>query len=103
MLRHYAFGCADCSEGIQNPVIRLIIEQANVPVLVDAGVGTASMRHRYGIGLRWRADEYGIAEAKISADGRGDAPCGIAGRQAYWPTDVKAALCRSCSPLAGLI
>jgi len=29
--------------GIQNPVqIRLIIEQANVPVLVDAGVGTAS-------------------------------------------------------------
>lgn len=29
--------------GIQNPVqIRLIIEEANVPVLVDAGVGTAS-------------------------------------------------------------
>jgi len=29
--------------GIQNPVqIRLIIEQTNVPVLVDAGVGTAS-------------------------------------------------------------
>ena len=29
--------------GIQNPVnIRLIVEQAKVPVLVDAGVGTAS-------------------------------------------------------------
>jgi thiazole synthase len=29
--------------GIQNPVgIRIIIEQANIPVLVDAGVGTAS-------------------------------------------------------------
>ena len=29
--------------GVQNPVnIRLIIEQSNVPVLVDAGVGTAS-------------------------------------------------------------
>jgi thiazole synthase len=29
--------------GIQNPVqVRLMIEQANVPVLVDAGVGTAS-------------------------------------------------------------
>ena len=29
--------------GIQNPVqIRLMIEQAKVPVLVDAGVGTAS-------------------------------------------------------------
>jgi thiazole synthase len=29
--------------GIQNPVhIRLIVEQASVPVLVDAGVGTAS-------------------------------------------------------------
>ncbi len=29
--------------GIQNPVnLRLIIEQANVPVIVDAGVGTAS-------------------------------------------------------------
>jgi thiazole synthase len=29
--------------GVQNPVhIRLIVEQASVPVLVDAGVGTAS-------------------------------------------------------------
>jgi thiazole synthase len=29
--------------GIQNPLnIRLIVEQSNVPVLVDAGVGTAS-------------------------------------------------------------
>ena len=29
--------------GIQNPVtIRIIVEQAKVPVLVDAGVGTAS-------------------------------------------------------------
>ena len=29
--------------GVQNPVgIRIIVEQANVPVLVDAGVGTAS-------------------------------------------------------------
>jgi thiazole synthase len=29
--------------GVQNPLnIRFIIEQANVPVLVDAGVGTAS-------------------------------------------------------------
>ncbi|MBT3307728.1 MAG: thiazole synthase, partial [Alphaproteobacteria bacterium] len=29
--------------GIQNPVnIRIIIEQSNVPVIVDAGVGTAS-------------------------------------------------------------
>ncbi len=29
--------------GIQNPVnIRLIVEQAKVPVIVDAGVGTAS-------------------------------------------------------------
>ena len=29
--------------GLQNPInIRLIVEQANVPVLVDAGVGTAS-------------------------------------------------------------
>jgi len=29
--------------GIQNPVnIRLIVEQANIPVIVDAGVGTAS-------------------------------------------------------------
>ena len=29
--------------GIQNPVnIRLIVEQTRVPVIVDAGVGTAS-------------------------------------------------------------
>ena len=46
--------------GIQNRVtIRLIVEGAKVPVLVDAGVGTASRRGGGdGAGLRRRADEH---------------------------------------------
>jgi thiazole synthase len=46
--------------GILNPWnLKLIIEQAKVPVLVDAGVGTAlGCRHRHGAGLRRRADEH---------------------------------------------
>lgn len=52
--------------GIQNPVnIRLIIEEANVPVLVDAGVGTASDA---AIGMELGCDgilmNTAIAEAK---------------------------------------
>ena len=46
--------------GIQNPVtIRLIVEGASVPVIVDAGVGTASDAARGdGARLRRRADEH---------------------------------------------
>ena len=47
--------------GIRNPYnLHLILEQATVPILVDAGVGTASdAAHRHGAGLRRRADEHG--------------------------------------------
>ena len=46
--------------GIQNRLnIRLIVEQAKVPVLVDAGVGAALGRgDRHGTRLRRRADEH---------------------------------------------
>ena len=41
--RHGAFHPLYLTQQVQNPVnIRLIIEQARVPVLVDAGVGTPS-------------------------------------------------------------
>ena len=72
--------------GIQNPVnIRLIIEQANVPVLVDAGVGTASDA---AIAMELGCDgvlmNTAIAEAKnpiLMAEAMKNAV--IAGRQAY--------------------
>ena len=72
--------------GIQNPVnIRLIIEQANVPVLVDAGVGTASDA---AIAMELGCDgvlmNTAIAEAKnpiLMAEAMKHAV--IAGRQAY--------------------
>ena len=62
--------------GIRNPHnIRLIIENVGVPVIVDAGVGTASRRgDRDGARLHRGADEHrhrGREEA--GADGRGDA------------------------------
>ena len=46
--------------GVQNPVnIRLIVEQARVPVIVDAGVGTASdAAIAMELGVRRRPDEH---------------------------------------------
>ena len=75
--------------GIQNPVnIRMIIEQAKVPVLVDAGVGTASdAADRHGAGLRRRADEHrhrpGQGPDPHGARhgiGGGGGPAGLSGR-----------------------
>ena len=50
--------------GIRNRAnLRIILEQATVPVIVDAGVGTASdAAAGDGAGRRRRADEHGIAE-----------------------------------------
>ena len=49
--------------GILNPWnLKLIIEQAKVPVLVDAGVGHGVRRgDRDGAGMRRRADEHGAS------------------------------------------
>ena len=46
--------------GIRNPAnLRIIIEQSNVPVIVDAGVGTASdAAVAMELGRRRRADEH---------------------------------------------
>lgn len=93
--------------GIQNPVnIRLIIEQANVPVLVDAGVGTASDA---AIAMELGCDgvlmNTAIAEAKnplLMAEAMKNAV--IAGRQAYLAGRMKKRLYADpSSPLAGLI
>jgi thiazole synthase len=93
--------------GIQNPVnIRLIIEQANVPVLVDAGVGTASDA---AIAMELGCDgvlmNTAIAEAKnplLMAEAMKNAV--IAGRQAYLAGLIKKRLYADpSSPLAGLI
>jgi len=93
--------------GVQNPVnIRLIVEQANVPVLVDAGVGTASDA---AIAMELGCDAVlmntAIAEAKdpvLMAKAMKHAV--IAGRQAYLAGRMaKKQYADPSSPLAGLI
>ena len=93
--------------GIQNPVnIRLIIEQANVPVLVDAGVGTASdAAVAMELGCDGVLMNTAIAEAQnpiLMAEAMKHAV--IAGRQAYLAGRMKKRLYADpSSPLAGLI
>jgi thiazole synthase len=93
--------------GIQNPVnIRLIIEQANVPVLVDAGVGTASDA---AIAMELGCDgvlmNTAIAEAKmpiVIAEAMKNAV--LAGRQAYLAGRMpKRLYADPSSPVGGLI
>ena len=93
--------------GIQNPVnIRLIIEQANVPVLVDAGVGTASDA---AIAMELGCDgvlmNTAIAEAKmpiVMAEAMKNAV--LAGRQAYLAGRMpKRLYADPSSPVGGLI
>ena len=93
--------------GIQNPVnIRLIIEEAKVPVIVDAGVGTASDA---AVGMELGCDgilmNTAIAEAKDPirmASAMKHAV--IAGREAYLAGRMpKKRYADPSSPLAGLI
>ncbi len=93
--------------GIQNPInIRLIVEQSKVPVLVDAGVGTASDA---AIAMELGCDgvlmNTAIAEAKnpiLMADAMKHAV--IAGRQAYLAGRMpKRLYADPSSPLSGLI
>ncbi|MDB4106566.1 thiazole synthase [Alphaproteobacteria bacterium] len=93
--------------GVQNPInIRLIIEQSSVPVLVDAGVGTASDA---AIAMELGCDgvlmNTAIAEAKdpiLMAQAMRHAV--IAGRQAYVAGRMpKRLYADPSSPLAGLI
>lgn len=93
--------------GIQNPVnIRLIVEQANVPVLVDAGVGTASDA---AIAMELGCDgvllNTAIAEAKDPiAMAVAMKHAVIAGRQAYRAGRMgRKKYADPSSPLAGLI
>ncbi|MEM6412912.1 MAG: thiazole synthase [Pseudomonadota bacterium] len=93
--------------GIQNPVnIRLIVEQSRVPVIVDAGVGTASDA---AIAMELGCDgvlmNTAIAEAQdpiMMAKAMKNAV--IAGRQAYLAGRMgKKRYADPSSPLAGLI
>ena len=93
--------------GVQNPVnIRLIIEQSQVPVLVDAGVGTASdAAVAMELGCAGVLMNTAIAEAKnpvLMASAMKHAV--IAGRQAYLAGRMARKLYADpSSPLAGLI
>ena len=93
--------------GVQNPVnIRMIIEEAKVPVIVDAGVGTASDA---AIAMELGCDAVlmntAIAEAKdpvLMAQAMKHAV--IAGRLAYLAGRMpKKRYADPSSPLAGLI
>ena len=93
--------------GIQNPVgIRIIIEQANIPVLVDAGVGTASDA---AIAMELGCDgvlmNTAIAEAKDPIKmARAMKMAVEAGRLAYLAGRMpKKMYADPSSPLAGLI
>lgn len=93
--------------GVQNPVnIRLIIEAANVPVLVDAGVGTASDA---AIAMELGCDgvlmNTAIAEAKKPIEMAKAMKLAIqAGRLAYIAGRMpKKLYADPSSPLAGLI
>ena len=93
--------------GIQNPVgIRIIVEQANVPVLVDAGVGTASeAAQAMELGCDAVLMNTAIAEAKDPirmAKAMNNAV--KAGRDAYLSGRMpKKLYADPSSPLAGLI
>ncbi len=93
--------------GIQNPVnIRLIIEQSSVPVIVDAGVGTASdATVAMELGCDGVLMNTAIAEAKDPIRmARAMKHAVIAGHQAYLAGRMpKKLYADPSSPLAGLI
>ncbi len=93
--------------GIQNPVnIRLIVEQARVPVLVDAGVGTASdAAVAMELGCDGVLMNTAIAEARDPVRmARAMKYAVMAGRDAYLAGRMgKKRYADPSSPLAGLI
>ncbi len=93
--------------GIQNPVqIRLIVEQANVPVLVDAGVGTASdAAVAMELGCDGVLMNTAIAEARDPITMARAMKLAVeAGREAYFAGRMpKKLYADPSSPLAGLI
>ncbi len=93
--------------GIQNPVnIRLIVEQSSVPVIVDAGVGTASdAAVAMELGCDGVLMNTAIAEAKDPVRmARAMKHAVIAGREAYLAGRMpRKKYADPSSPLAGLI
>jgi thiazole synthase len=93
--------------GIQNPIgIRLIIEQSKVPVIVDAGIGTASdAAIAMELGCDGVISNTGIAEAKDPVMMARAMKLAVeAGRLAYGAGRMKKKLYADpSSPLGGLI
>jgi thiazole synthase len=93
--------------GIQNPVnIRLIVEQTRVPVIVDAGVGTASdAAIAMELGVDGVLMNTAIAEAKDPVRmARAMKHAVIAGRESYLAGRMgKKKYADPSSPLGGLI
>lgn len=93
--------------GIQNPLnIRLIVEQSRVPVIVDAGVGTASdAAEAMELGCDGVLMNTAIAEAKDPIRmARAMKHAVIAGREAYLAGRMaRKRYADPSSPLAGLI
>jgi thiazole synthase len=93
--------------GVQNPVgIRMIIEEAKVPVIVDAGVGTASdAAVAMELGCDGVLMNTAIAEARDPVRMARAMKCAVeAGRLAYLAGRMpKRRYADPSSPLAGLI
>ena len=93
--------------GIQNPLnIRLIVEQSRVPVIVDAGVGTASdAAEAMELGCDGVLMNTAIAEARDPIRmARAMKHAVIAGREAYLAGRMaRKRYADPSSPLAGLI
>ncbi len=100
-------GLIGSGHGIQNPVnIRLIVEQSSVPVIVDAGVGTASeAAAAMELGCDAVITNTAIAEAKDPIRmARAMKHAIIAGRDAYLAGRMpRKKYADPSSPLAGLI
>ena len=94
--------------GIQNPNnIRIIKAQAGVPVIVDAGVGTASdAAIAMELGRRRRADEHGDCRRRRSG-ARWRRRCGWRSKRDGWrskPAASRGGCTRSASsPLEGVV
>ena len=93
--------------GIRNPYnLRIILEHAKVPIIVDAGVGTASdAAVAMELGCARRAHEHRHrGRARSADDGRGDARRGHRRAQAFRAGRIPRKLyATASSPLDGLI
>lgn len=86
--------------------LRFIIEDAKVPIIVDAGIGaTSGLRKSHGAGRGWRAFKYSSSAGRQSgADGRSDeAGRGSGTQRLFGRTHREKRYASASSPTEGMI